>query len=160
MEEELPTGADGTERLQPVDPTGIPPLPPEVSAKEQEVRRLVDAGASSPEELRALAAKLQERRTYEDEVWRREVRPALMRSKKRGSKLATPAPRPGHDASRATLGIGALLLGGTLVLILIASQTSIVWLFLPVVGVLVYAWVHGRRVGAAGALTPPPDAAD
>ena len=133
-----------------MDPTGIPPLPPEVSAKEQEVRRLVDAGASSPEELRALAAKLQERRTYEDEVWRREVRPALMRSKKRGSTLATPTttptPRPGHDASRAMLGIGALVLGGTLVLILIASQTSIVWLFVPVVGVLVYAWVHGRRV--------------
>jgi hypothetical protein len=143
-----------------VDPTGIPPLPPEVSAKEQEVRRLVDAGASSPEELRALAAKLQERRTYEDQVWRREVRPALMQSKKRGSKLGTPAPRPGHDASRAMLAIGALLLGGTLVLILIASQTSVLWLFVPVVGVLVYAWVHGRRVGAAGAPTPPPDATD
>jgi len=125
------------------------------------VRRLIDAGASSPEELRALAAKLQERRTYEDEVWRREVRPALMQSKKRGSKIVTSKPpRPGHDASRAMLGAGALLLGGTLVLILIASQTSVVWLVVPVVGVLVYAWVLGRRVGTAGAPTPPPDAAD
>ena len=48
MEEQVPTGAEGMERSDPVEPTGIPTLPPDVSAKEEEVRRLVDAGASSP----------------------------------------------------------------------------------------------------------------
>ena len=48
VEEPFPTGAEGTERVGPGGSTGIPSLPPEVSAKEEEVRRLIDAGASSP----------------------------------------------------------------------------------------------------------------
>jgi hypothetical protein len=144
VEEQLSTGAEGTERSQPVDPTGIPSLPPDVSAKEQEVRRLVDAGASSPEELRALAAKLQERRTYEDEVWRREVRPALMQSKKRRSKVVVPSEESRSD-NLTSFGLAAALMAGMVLLLVIATQTSIVWLLLPVIGLLVYAWMHGRR---------------
>ena len=139
---------------------GIPPLPPELTAKEQEVRRLVDAGARSPEEIRALAAKLEERRTYEAELWRREVRPALMKSKKRGAKVASVDKV--RDDDRAALVPLALLVAGILVLLFIASQAGPIWLLLPVVGVLVYAWVHGRRVGggADSPAPPPPDATD
>ena len=160
MEDELQTGAEGTERPEPVDPTGIPSLPAELTEKEQEVRRLVDAGASSPEELRALAAKLQEQRTYEEELWRREVRPALMQSKKRRAKVVSPSEgrRDDHD----TLRLAALLVGATAGLLVIAMLTSVVWLLVPLVGVLVYAWLHGRRVGRAAdaSAAPPTDATD
>jgi ferric-dicitrate binding protein FerR (iron transport regulator) len=137
----------------------LPSLPADVSAKEQEVRRLVDAGASSPEELRALAAKLEERRRYEDEAWRREVRPALMQSKKRGSKITTPSPAPRRD-DRASLGLVAALAAGMIGLLFLATQTSMWVLVLPAIGVLVYAWLHGRRAGNAPASSPPPDASD
>ena len=85
MEDEPTTGAEGTQGPEP--DVEIPPLPPELSTKEQELRRLVDAGAASPEELRALAAKLEEKRSYEESLWRRDVRPALMQSKKRRFRM-------------------------------------------------------------------------
>ena len=78
----------------------IPPLPPELSTKEQELRRLVDAGAASPEELRALAAKLEEKRSYEESLWRRDVRPALMKSKKRRFSVADLHERADEDEPR------------------------------------------------------------
>ena len=146
-----------------MEPTGLPALPPELTAKEQEVRRLVDAGASSPEELRALAARLQEQRSYEDDLWRREVRPALMQSKKRrfGGVTAGEPRRDDRGTDRDSLQMAALLAGGIIVMLLIATLTTMWFLVIPVVGVLVYAWVHGRRVGAAGeAPAPPPDATD
>ena len=43
---------------------------------------------ASPEELRALvAAKLEEKRSYEKSLWRHDVRPALMRSGKRRFRM-------------------------------------------------------------------------
>jgi len=85
------------------------------------------------------------------------VRPALMQSKKRGARVVTPRQARGPD--RATLGRAALLVGGIVVLLLIATQTSILWLLVPVIGVLVYAWIHGRQVGEAAA-APPSDGTD
>lgn len=77
MEEAQPGGAD--------DP---------LSAEAEEIRRLVEAGASSPEELRALAARLRELREREEARWRSEVRPALVK-KGRGRLLRRqPAPPP------------------------------------------------------------------
>ena len=86
-----------------LDRTGAadPPFPPELSTKEQELRRLVDAGAASPEGLRALAAKLEEKRSFEDSLWRRDVRPALMQAKKRRFSLVDLRSEP--DENRAPL---------------------------------------------------------
>ena len=162
MEEELPTSADGTDR--PIPAGQIPELPSEISAKEQELRRLVDAGAASPEELRALAAKLEEKRTYEESLWQREVRPALLQSKKRRLSLLD-LRRDGERRRKesSSLLLAALLLAGVLLLLLIATQTSFLWLLVAVVGVLVYAWVQGRRQGDGNEAPPaaaPPDGAD
>jgi len=153
VEEEPPTGAEGTEGPEPDD--GIPPLPPELSTKEQELRRLVEAGAGTPEELRALAAKLEEKRSYEESLWRRDVRPALIKAKKRRFSLVDL--RDEVTESRGSLGLAIVLMVGVLVLLLIATQTSFIWLLIPVVGVLVYAWTQGR---AAAAPAEPPDASD
>ena len=157
VEEEPATGAEGTGSLEPEG--GIPPLPPELSTKEQELRQLVDAGAASPEELRALAAKLEEKRSYEESLWRRDVRPALMQSKKRRFRLDDL--RDESNESRVGLGAAILLMVGVVVLAVIAAQANFIWLLIPVVGVIVYAWTQGRG-GATNAETPatPPDAAD
>ena len=161
MEEEVPSGPDGAERSGPAD--GIPPLPAELASTEEEVRALVEAGAATPEELRALAAKLQEKRAYEESLWRSEVKPALIKSKKRRLQLGDL-----HDevvdpeiAKRSNAaGLAVLLLVAVLLLLLIATQTSFLWLFLPVAGVLVYAWVQGRAQGTTESPSAPPDAAD
>ena len=157
MEEE-PTGTEGTEGAR--DPAGvIPPLPPELSAKEQELRRLVDAGAGSPEELRALAAKLEEKRSYEQSLWRRDVRPALMQAKK--GRISLGDLRGDADESRVGLALAILLVIGVLVLLFIATKTSFLWLLIPAVGVLVYAWTQGRAAASpAEPPTSPTDATD
>jgi hypothetical protein len=157
VQEEPQSGADGTERPKPA--ADIPPLPPEITTKEQELRKLVDAGAASPEELRALAAKLQEKRTYEETLWQRDIRPALMQSKKRGSPLV--GPRNDGVEKPKYIGLALLLLGVVFLLLLIATQTSFLWLLIPAVGVLVYAWMRGRSTDTEGG--PPasaPDATD
>ena len=74
-----------------------------------------------------------------------------------------PAPRRRTTTQpRHRSALALLLVVGVLVLLLIATQTSFVWLLVPVVGVLVYAWVHGRATPSrpASPPTPPPDAAD
>jgi hypothetical protein len=160
VEDERPTGAEGTEPPEP-GPV-IPPLPPELTTHEQEVRRMVDAGAGSPEELRALAAKLEEQRNLEHSAWRREVRPALMESKKRRYSLQElRASRRGDgaedDGSHAVVMAIAVSVA-VLVLLFVASETSFLLLVLPVLGVLAYAYVQGREEQAAAA--SPPSAPD
>jgi len=158
VEDELSTSPDGTER--PVSADGIPSLPPELSTKEQELRRLIDAGAASPEELRALAAKLEEKRIYEESLWQREVRPALLQSKKRRFSLLD-LRRDNADQRGNGPWLAGLLIAVVLVLLLIATQTSFLWLLVAVLAVLVYAWVQGRHpsTGDEPAVTPP-DATD
>jgi Flp pilus assembly protein TadB len=140
MEDDPSIGPDGTEPPEPA--SDIPSLPPEVVSREAELRRLVDAGASSPEELRALAARLQEQREVEEQAWRREVRPALMQAKKK--RMALPDLRVG-ERDRHQLMMGAMLLAAVVVLVVIASLTSAVVLIIPAVGVLAYAYVMGRK---------------
>jgi hypothetical protein len=157
--EEEPTGTEETEEAR--GPAGvIPPLPPELSTKEQELRRLVEAGAGSPEELRALAAKLEEKRSYEQSLWRRDVRPALMQAKK--GRISLGDLRGDADESRVGLGLAIVLIIGVLVLLFIATKTSFLWLLIAAVGVLVYAWAQGRAAAAAPTEPPasPPDATD
>ena len=163
MEEELPQGAEGAEGTEPpIPPYGIPPLPPELSAREQELRALIDAGAASPEELRELAAKLKAKRSYEESLWQRDVRPALIQSKKkRPSIVDLRRDSAIVDDDSNNLVLGAMLLVAVLVLFLIATQTSFLILLVAAGGVLVYAWVHGTRPDDAPAPDPtPPDPTD
>lgn len=184
-----------------------------LAAEAAEVRRLIEAGASSPEELRALAARLRELREREEARWRSEVRPALVK-KGRGRlrrhdvevppppltwppapgaplgvepagpagpgeartepvgdvPLAPPAapvgpagtpmpsawPAPPSDAvpppppgvapvdpqRRLWAAAGLLLIVG---LAVVAANTSIWVLVLPVLGLLAWAWAQGRQ---------------
>ncbi len=110
---------------------------------------MVEAGAASPEELRALAAKLEAKRRHEESLWKRDVKPALKQSKKLRHRSPKPeATATDDDATPPAshgLFLAAVLLVGVLVLIAVAAQTSFLWLALPVVAVLGYAWVQGRR---------------
>jgi hypothetical protein len=135
-----PSALDG----EPIDPD---PYPDPVAEDAAELRRLIDAGAGSPEELRALAERIKEHRALEESRWRSEVKPSLMASKKWRNR----APRPDRDEDDPTvsglrnLKIGAGLLVGVLVLVLLATQSSPLWILVPVIGVLVYAYVTGRQ---------------
>jgi Flp pilus assembly protein TadB len=140
-------------------PVDIPPLPPEVSTRQQEVRALVDAGAASPEELRALAEKLKEQRTYEETLWQRDVRPALMQAKKKRPSLVD-LRRDGVEGTHSSVGLGLGLLAGALVVFLIATQTSFLLLLVAAAGVLVYAWIHGLRPGHDAERPAPPPPTD
>ena len=169
MEDELSPGAESAEGAErPNTPEGaapppppsaqIPPLPPELSAREQELRALIDAGAASPEELRALAAKLKEQRTYEETLWQREVKPALMQAKKKKPSIVDLRRDGVEGESSIALGIGLLV--AALLLVLIATQTSFLVLLVGAAGVLVYAWVHGRQPADEPPPSPPPDTTD
>lgn len=144
MEDEPSSGAEGTE--PPKSAPGIPPLPEDLAQGEEEVRRLVDAGAGTPEELRALAARLREQRAREEEAWRREVRPALMQSKKARRLAGSSSGEPDGGAGSQSHLVPALsVLSVIVVLLLVASATSPLVLVIPVVGVLVYAYQQGRE---------------
>ena len=132
-------------------PAGPPPDP--VAGGADELRRMIDAGAGSPEELRALAARIREHRALEDERWRSEVRPVLLKSKKRKLSVGDLRDRPD---GRSSLGVGLALLSGVLVLLLAATQGSFLVILLPVLGVLGYAWWQGRQAVGAPAEDPPP----
>jgi hypothetical protein len=155
MEEEPSAGAERPERREPEEPdlppelgppavpSDIPPLPAELASGEAEVRRMVDAGAASPEELRALAQRLREQREREESAWRREVRPALIESKKK--VRFSLAERRERDRDQSSVAAAAVVVVVVLGLLLVAAQTSVLVLLLPVAGVLVYAYLQGRE---------------
>jgi hypothetical protein len=154
---EEPTGA-------PEPPPPLPPLPPEVTTAKEDLRRQVEAGAGSPEELRALAERLREQRAMEDEAWRRSVKPALIQSKKRSFSLRDLQPKV-DEVERADRGpmivLSIVLLVAVLVLVALAAEQSVLWVLLPLVVVLVYAYRHGRQPSTdADGPPPPPDGAD
>ena len=127
------------------------PLTPEALALAEEaaeIRRLVEEGAGTPEAIRALAARLREHRAREEELWRTAVKPALVKEGKgrlRGhAKPPTlePASTP-RARSQQSLWMGAALLGLVLVAI-VAANTSVWVLLLPVLALLAWAWQQGR----------------
>lgn len=153
----------------PSDPTGperssggfVPPAPQgpaadALAAERAALRDRIDAGAGTPEELRALAAQMREVRQREEQLWRQEVRPALVKARKgrlRASDLRdspATAPSPGTRS----LGLGLAILGAVLVVLLLATQSSVLWVLLPAVGVLVYAWRLGRQGAPADPESP------
>lgn len=81
-----------------------------LAAEAAELRRLVEAGASSPEELRALAARLREHRQREEARWRAEVKPKLVKQGKgrlRRQAAPPPPPLPGYGLAGPTTGPAA-----------------------------------------------------
>lgn len=134
----------------------LPSLPPEVATGDEELRRLIDAGASTPEELRDLAARIREHREREDALWRNEVKPALKKAKKAPFRLGDLVDQP--EEPRASIGLvfGLGLAGVTIVLVLAAAQSSVLWVLLPLAAVLVYSYRQGKRGDVAEEQQPPP----
>lgn len=115
-----------------------------LAAEAQEIRRLIDAGAGSPEELRALAARLREHRAREESLWRENVKPALVKENKgrlRGHVTAPKEPKVTSSPSLATVGLSVLAL---VAVVVIAASTTVLVLIVPLIVLLVWAWRHGR----------------
>jgi|GEM_PF-4613490 hypothetical protein len=169
-----PSGGQDQPRVpDPAPPQAADPVGPAdpLAAEAEELRRLIEAGASSPEELRALAARLREHRQREEARWRAEVKPQLVKQGKgrlrrqaappplptlpglgpTGAGTApgpatgvptTPAPaEPAPGARALWIGLGLLAMVGVAVL---AARTTVWVLVLPVVALLVWAWSQGR----------------
>lgn len=113
----------------------------------EELKRMIDAGASSPEELRALAERIRQHKEMEESRWREEVRPGLMEAKKRRAKLSDirsgETEKPERD--NRMIGLGIAIVVGVLILLAVASQSSFLLILLPVLAVLVYAYLQGRQ---------------
>lgn len=141
------------------------------------VRRLIEQGAGSPEELRDLAARLRQLRDEERAQWQREVRPRLVKEARRlrgrggatgvpplppqaagpGEPIGSIAPPADRAAAPSAGGpiVGgdaaaqrrALAVAGLAVLVglgLLAAATTVWLVLVPLVGLLVAAWVQGR----------------
>ena len=150
MDEELPRLPDAPEPVVEPEPESppLPELPAEITSGDEELRRLIAAGASTPEELRDLADRIREHRTREDAVWKEEVRPALQKAKKGRVRLGDLVERNDEPSIPNGLFYWLGLAGLILVLVLAAAQSSIIWVLLPLVVVLGYAFWVGRREGS------------
>lgn len=122
--------------------------PPEVRAladEADEIRRMVDEGAGSPEAIRDLAARLREHRAREEALWRSEVKPALVKENKGRLRGHARPLRPANEKPKANLAVLAVMLVGVLLVVLIAASTSAWVLVLAVAGLIGYAWYEGRK---------------
>lgn len=100
-----------------------------------EIRRRIEAGAGTPEELRDLAAQLRAHRERERQLWERTVKPTLSR---KGSD---------SDQTRRSLLIGLGTIGcvGLVVLIGLSGSGGLAVLVLAAVAAIAYAASRGRR---------------
>ena len=143
-----PSGAEG-EPGGP--PPGLPspdpdPLREALAEVPDEVRRLVDAGASSPEDLRVLAAAIREQREREATVWAKEVKPGLVKARKASFNLSNL--RSGAIESDGSQRRFLLVAGGVALValaLLLVAQLSLLVLVIPVVALLGYAWWLGMH---------------
>lgn len=150
--------ADGAEDPGPGPAAGPAPDGPEaraLAAEADEIRRLVEAGAGSPEDLRILAARIRDHRAREEALWRAQVKPQLVKARKGTFALGhLREPKATEPTSgRSSLVVGAVLLVGVLLVVLLAASTSIVLLLVPILALLGYAWWQGRQGPSTG---PPP----
>lgn len=139
---------------EPREPHADPEAPDDPLQRDaEELRALIDAGAGSPEELRALAERIRAHKALEQSRWRSDVKPELLASKKwRNRRTALVEDADDDREVRRNLKVGALFLGGALLLLLVATRSGVVFVLLPVLFVLVYAYRQGRR--------PPTDQAE
>jgi hypothetical protein len=144
-------GPSGAPSAGPPEEPAAEALTPEARALAEEaaeIRRLVEEGAGSPEAIRALAARLREHRAREEELWRTAVKPALVKEGKgrlRGH-AKPPSPEPlttPQDKTTQSLWLGGILLALVLVVV-VAANTSVWVLLLPVLALLAWAWHQGR----------------
>lgn len=168
MEEQPEREVGGEDASGPAEidrPLPIPPPPPlpdapargpfsgaeaeALEAEAAEIRKLIDAGASSPEELRELAARMRAHRQREEALWRVQVKPTL--KPKRGGIVGVgrtdvgSSTEPKRDAPQQSLLLGLGMLALVVLVVLLAASSSIVWVLLPVVVVLGAAWWQGRK---------------
>lgn len=87
-----------------------------------------------------------------------EVRPSLLKSKKRRFSLKDLVDRPEESTTANTIGITAAICGVVLALFLVATQSSVLLILIPVAGVLVYAYLQGRQEPSEAPVTPEPPA--
>lgn len=134
------------------DPSLAPPQrasdPPDVRAladEADEIRRMVDEGAGSPEAIRDLAARLREHRAREEALWRSEVKPALVKENKGRLRGHARLVQPVDDKPKANLAVLAVVLLGVLLVLLVAANTSAWVLVLAVAALIGYAWYEGRK---------------
>jgi Flp pilus assembly protein TadB len=142
-EEELPPELEALLRAGPPGDPGLPgdrptQLPDSLEARaladeHAEIRRMVDAGARTPAELRAIAERLRAHRQREDALWRTAVKPTLRRS----GFDSTPA--------RRNLLVGSAVIGCVLLVVLAAALGNVLVVLAPLVAVLVVAYVLGSR---------------
>lgn len=126
------------------EPAADDPVARALADEAAEIRRMVEGGAGSPEAIRELAARLREHREREQELWRAEVRPALVkqgRGRLRGTRTAGEGARDRRSSSSLWLGVGLLAL---VLVVVVAANTSVWVLLLPVLALLVWAWSQGR----------------
>ena len=100
-----------------------------------EIRRRIEAGAGSPEELRDLAARLRAHREREHQLWEQTVKPTLSR---KGAD---------SDQTRRSLLIGLGTIGcvGIVVLISLSGNAGLAVLVLAAVAGVAYAASRGQR---------------
>lgn len=143
--EDLPAAGSGDREEAPFEDQRPADTGSQALASEaEEIRRLVDAGAGSPEELRELAARLREHRAREESLWRENVKPALVKENKgrlRGHISLPKEPKVASSMGWASVGLSILAL---VAVVMIAASTTVLVLVLPLIGLLVWAWRHGR----------------
>ncbi|MGE3618999.1 MAG: hypothetical protein AB7L84_00935 [Acidimicrobiia bacterium] len=111
-----------------------PPVPPrpehaELDAEAAEIRRLVEAGAGSPEELRALAERLRAHREREQQLWRRDVRPTLSRRGADSDRSRRQLVVVLGVASAVALLLGAVASGSPMVIaVVVAALAGVAYL--------------------------------
>ncbi|MEO7429143.1 MAG: hypothetical protein ABIY48_07135 [Acidimicrobiales bacterium] len=138
------TDEGGTSTGLPIDRSEPGPEAQALALEAEEIRRLVEAGAGTPDALRELAARLREHRAREEALWRAEVKPALVRENKgRLRGQGKPAPTKQESSTSNMLMLGLVLLGLVLVVV-IAANTSVWLLVLPIVALVAWAWYQGR----------------
>jgi len=115
-----------------------------LASEAEEIRRLIDAGAGSPEELRALAARLREHRAREESLWRESVKPALVKENKGRFRGHTSVSKESKTTSSPNLVSLGLAIVALLIVVVIAASTTVLLLVLPLIALLVWAWKHGR----------------
>ena len=143
-EGKLAAGAEGGPTGPTDDDAPADPVAQALALEAEEIRRLVDAGAGTPEAIRELAARLREHREREEALWRTEVRPKLVREGRgrlRGHGQPAAPARSAAPSNAATLGL--VVLGLVAVLVVAANTTGWV-LVLPVIALVVWAWQQGR----------------
>ena len=131
------------------DAEALTPAQRALAEEAAEIRRMVEEGAGSPEAIRELAARLREHRAREEELWRTAVKPALVKEGKgrlRGHAKPASSEEPAsqglsRSAQSVWLGVGML---GLVLVVVVAANTSVWVLLLPVLALLAWAWQQGR----------------